>query len=205
MWRRVVWYIRMYLPSFRRNQHLRDINVVSEEGFSRFFQNAGKYLPDYPTSPPALGPGREADHSPQFNVKVDNICGAIPPPPHKSSLSWFLNTGTTWPLLKLPYSHKWGSNYWSMKTINRSGDDLFTIEWKYRFCALSLSYFRVFTYYAACHEDVLGRGGTAPPFVTSALDSGASFLPRPLFLRGKSPRYPMVRTLSRPQSRSGHC
>jgi hypothetical protein len=57
------------------------------------------------------------------------------------------------------------------------------------------------------HENVWGNGGIAPPFPTSALDGGEwpSFTPRPLYPRGKSPRYPLDRRLGGPQSRSGCC
>jgi hypothetical protein len=46
----------------------------------------------------------------------------------------------------------------------------------------------------------------SPPFLTSSLVGGevVSFTPRPLYPRGKSPRYPQDR-LGGPQNRAGHC
>jgi hypothetical protein len=42
---------------------------------------------------------------------------------------------------------------------------------------------------------ICGSGGTAPPFLTSALDGDVvSFTPRPFYSQGKSPRYPLDRT-----------
>jgi hypothetical protein len=55
------------------------------------------------------------------------------------------------------------------------------------------------------HEGVWGSGCIDPHF----LDLGTSwrrmvsFTPRPLYPRGKSPRYPLDRRLGGPQSRSG--
>jgi len=41
-------------------------------------------------------------------------------------------------------------------------------------------------------------------FLTSAIDGAEfSFTPRPLYPRGKSPWYPLVRRVAWPQSRSG--
>jgi hypothetical protein len=56
------------------------------------------------------------------------------------------------------------------------------------------------------HEDVLGSGGIAPHI----FDLGTtwrwvvSFTPRPLYLQGKIPWYPLDRRLGGTQSRSGH-
>jgi hypothetical protein len=61
------------------------------------------------------------------------------------------------------------------------------------------------TDYALRHEDVWGSGCIDPRF----LDLGTSwrlvvsFTPRPLYPRGKSPRYTLDRRLGGPQSRSG--
>jgi hypothetical protein len=59
--------------------------------------------------------------------------------------------------------------------------------------------------WAPRHKEVLGSGGTAPRI----LDLGSSwkwvvsFAPRPLYLQGKSPRYPLDRRLGGPRSHSG--
>jgi hypothetical protein len=56
------------------------------------------------------------------------------------------------------------------------------------------------------HEDVWGIGGIAPSFLTSALDGTVmSFTPWPLYSQGKSPCYPLDRSLVGPRSRSGRC
>jgi hypothetical protein len=47
-----------------------------------------------------------------------------------------------------------------------------------------------------CHETVWRSGGTAPPFLTSALDRGE-------WSRGNSPRFPLDRMLGGSESRSG--
>jgi hypothetical protein len=54
------------------------------------------------------------------------------------------------------------------------------------------------------HEDIMGSGDVAPRI----LDLGTrwrgvvSFTPRPLYLQGKSPWYPLSRRLGGPQGRS---
>jgi hypothetical protein len=54
-----------------------------------------------------------------------------------------------------------------------------------------------------------GSTSTAPPFLTSALYGVEWSASRPGCITplpgGKSPRYPLDRTLGGPQSRSGHC
>jgi hypothetical protein len=45
----------------------------------------------------------------------------------------------------------------------------------------------------------------APPFLASALDRVVSFMLRPLYSRGKSPRYPLDRRLGESQGRRGLC
>jgi hypothetical protein len=61
------------------------------------------------------------------------------------------------------------------------------------------------TNYALRHEGVWGSGCIDPHF----LDLGTSwrwvvsFTPRPLYPRGKSPRYPLYRRFGGPQNRSG--
>jgi hypothetical protein len=54
--------------------------------------------------------------------------------------------------------------------------------------------------YALRHEDMWGSGGTAPPFLTQALDGVVSFTPLPL-----SPWCLLDRRLDGLQSRSGRC
>jgi hypothetical protein len=54
------------------------------------------------------------------------------------------------------------------------------------------------------HEDVLGSGGIAPVFLTSALDGGmVRITHRSLCFQVKSTWYPLNRRLGGPQSRSG--
>jgi hypothetical protein len=62
-----------------------------------------------------------------------------------------------------------------------------------------------FTFTSPLHEDVMGEWGIAPRI----LDLGTrwrwvvSFTPRPLYLPGKNPLYPLDRRLGGPHSRSG--
>jgi hypothetical protein len=59
---------------------------------------------------------------------------------------------------------------------------------------------------AARHRDIWRNGGITPHLLNhgSRWRWVVSFTPRPLYLRGKSPRYPLDRRLGGPQSRSGH-
>jgi hypothetical protein len=55
-------------------------------------------------------------------------------------------------------------------------------------------------------EGVGNSGCIVLPFLQSALNGGTvSFTPRPLYALGKSPLYPLDRTLDGLQSQSGHC
>jgi hypothetical protein len=67
---------------------------------------------------------------------------------------------------------------------------------------LSLCFFN----WASRHEGVLGNGSIAPriPDVATRRNWVVIFTPRPLYLQGKSPWYPLDRSLSGPQNRSGH-
>jgi hypothetical protein len=54
------------------------------------------------------------------------------------------------------------------------------------------------------HEGVWGSGCIDPYFLDLGISwRVVSFMPRPLYPRGKSPRYPLDRRLAEPQSRSG--
>jgi hypothetical protein len=77
---------------------------------------------------------------------------------------------------------------------------LMIIYWK-----LNLKLSLCFSFNCALpHEGVLGSGNTAP----SILDIGTrwswvdSFTPRPVYSQGKTPRYPLDKSLGGPQSRS---
>jgi hypothetical protein len=60
-------------------------------------------------------------------------------------------------------------------------------------------------YQAPSHEDVLGSGSIATSIskLGTRLRSVITFTAQSLYLRGKSPHYPLSRRLSGPQSRSG--
>jgi hypothetical protein len=63
------------------------------------------------------------------------------------------------------------------------------------------------TNYSLRHEDVWGSGCIDPRFLDlgTSWRSVVSFTPRPLYLRGKSSRYPLDTRLDGPQSRYGRC
>jgi len=63
----------------------------------------------------------------------------------------------------------------------------------------------LFLNYTSRHEEVLEKGGGIVPRVLNIGSNWrlVSFMTRPLYPRGKSPRYPLHRMLGLPQSRSG--
>jgi hypothetical protein len=177
---------------------LNDRGFESRQGLGLFLYTTVSRPSLGPTQPPiqwvagafSLGvkrPGRKADHSPPCSAEVKNAWS------YTSTLQYAF---TTWCLVEAQGQlYLYLAVHWWLLSFQCYRHSLYSPDVcadKGRFVAL--------LYQVPCNEDVMRGGGIAPRIFTlgSRRRLVVSFIPRPLYSRGKSSRYPLHRRLGGP-------